>query len=156
MLQTVKERLAFMGYTVSAADETALIFLIGKTDDHIKNYCNIDKVPRELKRTEADMIALEFLNTKAASGGLGDTSINLERVTQISEGDTSVSYANDSAGSLSSVYEEMKRKFESDLLPFRSFPLSTWCSALRSQAITSCRIRSCFIVRCCGTSTRSV
>lgn len=120
MLQTVKERLAFMGYTVSAADETALIFLIGKTDDHIKNYCNIDKVPRELKRTEADMIALEFLNTKAAGGGLGDTSINLERVTQITEGDTSVSYANDSTGSLSSVYEEMKRKFESDLLPFRA------------------------------------
>ena len=120
MLRTVKARLAFMGYELSAGDDTALIFLIGKTDDHIKNYCNIDEVPEELKRSEADMIALEFLNTKAASGSLDESDISMDKVTQISEGDTSVSFANDSGcWTLGSMYQAMKRKFDADLLPFR-------------------------------------
>lgn len=108
-----------MGYTASAADDTALVFLIGKTDDYIKNYCNIDEVPRSLEKAEADAIATEFLMTKALHGGLDGTGINVKSVASVTEGDASVSYATGEAGSLDVTYQAAKKQLDLDMLPFR-------------------------------------
>lgn len=119
MLQKVIARLADMGYMVSEDDNSALTFLIGKTEEYIKNYCNIDAVPAELEHAETDAIAAEFLSNKAMYGGLDDTGLKLGRVTSVTEGDTSVSYADDGALTVNAWYEASRRALELDMLPFR-------------------------------------
>ena len=119
MLQAVIQRLADIGYEVSDGDKTALTFLIGKTDDYIRNYCNVSEVPKQVRRSEADAVAAEFIAAKAMSGGLDDSAINVSSVSQVSEGDTSVSYSNDGTGSFNAFYAEAKRRLDTDMLPFR-------------------------------------
>lgn len=119
MLQKVIARLADMGYMVSEDDDSALTFLIGKTEEYIMNYCNIDAVPAELEHAETDAIAAEFLSNKAMYGGLDDTGLKLGRVTSVTEGDTSVSYADDGALTVNAWYEASRRALELDMLPFR-------------------------------------
>ena len=127
MLQKIKERLLAWGYEVAESeepetltpDETAIQFLIAKTEAYIKNYCNIDEVPEELEYSEIDMICVEFLNGKALSGGLEASSLRIDAISSITEGDVTVSYASGSSISLPTAYSRISSKFEADLIPFR-------------------------------------
>lgn len=121
MLQRVKKRLTTLGYEeTSAADDVALTFLIGKTDEHIRNYCNIDEVPGEIKRAEVDAIAAEFLFTKSMSGKLDNVDIVIQKIASVNEGDTSVSYfASDGTITLMDFYNATKKALEIDMGPFR-------------------------------------
>lgn len=119
MLQKVIIRLADMGYMVSDDDTAALTFLIGKTEEHIKNYCNIEEVPAELEHAEIDAVAAEFLSNMAMYGGLDGTAIKLSKVTSVTEGDTSVSYADDGVNTVNAWCETSRRVLELDMLPFR-------------------------------------
>ena len=74
----------------------------------------------ELEETEIDMICVEFLKGKALSGGLDLSEIQIDSISSITEGDVSVSYSGGSTFVLSQHYEDMKRKFEADLIPFRA------------------------------------
>ena len=121
MLQRVKKRLTTLGYEeTSAADDVALTFLIGKTDEHIINYCNIDEVPGAIKRAEVDAIVAEFLFTKSMSGKLDDMDIVTQKISSVTEGDASVSYdANGGVATLMDFYNTAKKALEIDMEPFR-------------------------------------
>lgn len=127
MLQKIKDRLKMWGYEVAESeepntltpDETAIQFLIAKTEEHIKNYCNISEVPEELEYSEIDMVCIEFLKEKALSGGLETSGLQIDAISSITEGDVSVSYASGSSISLPAIYASISSRFESDLLPFR-------------------------------------
>lgn len=101
------------------ADELQILFLIAKTEAHIKNYCNIQEVPEELEYSMIDMVAIEFLKDKAMAGQLDTSSLQIENITSITEGDVAVSFASGSSITLPVIYGSISSKFEADLLPFR-------------------------------------
>lgn len=120
MLESITERLAFYGYEPSVEDETALTFLLSKTEDHVKNFCNLTTVPEELKSTVVECVTLEFLQALSLSGHLDDVNITVDKVSSISEGDVSISYAsNSSKQTLSDACEKAKNQLDAELLPFR-------------------------------------
>ena len=105
-LENVKIRLKSLGYEVEQGDYLALDFLIKKTEQHIKHYCNIDEVPECLNYIVVDMVAGEFLKGKKATGHL--TSLQIEQtVKSIRDGDSEVAFVNgDSAETIFDTYLE--------------------------------------------------
>ncbi|MGL5514386.1 MAG: hypothetical protein ACRDBM_14290 [Sporomusa sp.] len=94
MKDDVIERLLSFGYTVTAADEWVLNYCIEKVTQHIKNNCNVAKVPDGLRYVAIDMICGEFLYGKKASGQ--SVGLDFEGVVKsVKEGDTTVTF-NDS------------------------------------------------------------
>lgn len=104
MLNIVIDRLAQLGYEASEDEKSSLDFLISKTDKFINGYCNIEEVPTDVMLEEADYICAEYLDTKSQSGQIVDN-MGAKPVASITEGDTSVSYA-DSGKSASAVAKE--------------------------------------------------
>lgn len=92
MIETIKSRLASLGYQADNNDIFALRFVLTQVENHIKNFCNIDTIPAELETVVVDRVCGTFLNQKKASGQL--TGAQIEGVVkQITDGDTSVSFA---------------------------------------------------------------
>ncbi len=92
-IEAVKDRLKQLGYEVKEGDKTALLFCIGRVEEHIKNVCNVENVPDELYFKSIDMVCGEFLKTKLSIGELEGYSVTDNRLIKtISEGDTTVTY----------------------------------------------------------------
>lgn len=92
MREDVTERLKALGYEVRDQDGWMLDFVIAKVENEIKDGCNLSDVPEGLREVAVDMAAGEFLMNMKASGQL--TGFDLEApAKQISQGDTSVTYA---------------------------------------------------------------
>lgn len=119
MLEKIEDRLEAWGYTSGESDSTAIEFLINKTENYIRNFCNIEEIPESLIEAEIDMICLDFLKSKALYGGLDTTGIQIESIASITEGDASVSYNGGSSSTLSKMYDETRARFEADMMPFR-------------------------------------
>lgn len=91
MLEKIKERLASLGYECVESDDFALDFVIKKTEQHIKHFCNIITIPDCLEWVMIDMVCGEFLQTKHVTGQL--TSLQIDAVVKkIQDGDTTVEY----------------------------------------------------------------
>lgn len=94
MLNDVIERLASFGYIVAESDKWALNFIIEKVQNHIKNSCNICKIPDGLYQIAVDMVCGNFLYEKKATDPDSFTNFDLEMaVKQIQEGDTNITFA---------------------------------------------------------------
>lgn len=94
MIDDVINRLASLGYTVIASDSWLLNFLIQKVTDQIKNYCNISELPNRIHSIAVDIVCGQFLYERKANLDTSLSFFNLESaVKQISEGDTSITYA---------------------------------------------------------------
>ncbi|MBQ9518970.1 MAG: hypothetical protein IJR59_03645, partial [Firmicutes bacterium] len=77
-------------------DASALLFAANRTEERIKNLCNLGKIPDELEFKAVDMACGEFLSGKMVSGELGAyTQYGGRLVKTVAEGDTSVTYADD-------------------------------------------------------------
>ena len=88
----VVSRLGSLGYTATDEDGWAINFLISKAAESIKSGCNTADVPEGLRYVAADMVCGELLQMKKAAGRLEGYDAGAA-VRQISEGDTSVTYA---------------------------------------------------------------
>lgn len=90
----VINRLEGLGYTIKPGDNETLGFLIGKIENEILNFCNIDELPIEAVYIAIDMVCGEFLLDKKSAGTLilNGIDLNQSEVKSISEGDTSVSF----------------------------------------------------------------
>lgn len=91
-LQKVKDRLEQLGYTADQTDEVALIFVIEKTEAHIKNNCNVSIIPDGLKIHAIDNICGEYLSQLNSIGKLKDFNIE-QALSNIKIGDTTVEYS---------------------------------------------------------------
>lgn len=103
MITEIKERLETLGYDAKPEDDAFISFVLDKTNERIKIFTNQLVVPDELKFEIIDAVVGEFMLAKLATGGL-----DVERAVQsISEGDTSVTFANgsDSTSMLKRYYE---------------------------------------------------
>lgn len=121
MLQMVKKRLEQLGYEVSEGDLPSLCFLIDKTDNFIMEYCNIGEVPCEVTQAEIDLICAEHLKAMSMCGKLDET-FELKKVASITEGDTSVSYANGGDTgqmTVTSFYKEADERLKLVIQPYR-------------------------------------
>jgi hypothetical protein len=94
MIEDVIERLASFGYVATEADTWVLKFIIDKTENHIKNSCNISEIPDGLYQVAVDMACGNFLYEKKAVNPDSLAGFDLEvAVKSIQEGDTNVSFA---------------------------------------------------------------
>lgn len=94
MINDVIQRLATFGYEVNDADEFALKFVIQKTENYIKNNCNILLIPEGLHQIAVDMVCGYFLNEKKAVNIDSLKGFNLDSaIKSIQEGDTNITYA---------------------------------------------------------------
>jgi hypothetical protein len=101
MRDEVIKRLESLNYTFDAADEWALMFLIEKVTNRIKNECNVTGIPAGLREIAVDIICGEFLLMKKNSGKLGgfEADIDSAVLKQVQEGDTNVVFAADKTAS---------------------------------------------------------
>ena len=121
MLDKVKERLKALGYKEESEADVSLTFLIAKIESHIKNYCNIEEIPEGLEHIAVDRVVGEFLANMKAAGKL--EGFNAEQaVKQISEGDTSVTFAvGDATSAIDALISHMTDTGEPDLIKYRRF-----------------------------------
>lgn len=96
MLELVKQRLAQLGYNVKEADEPLLLYVIEKVELEVKVFTNLRVRPPELDKVIADKVAIEFLMTMSATNRLTEVEV-AQVVKSITEGDTTVQYADDSS-----------------------------------------------------------
>lgn len=90
-LEKIKLRLKSLGYEVTEGDEFALEFVMGKTEERIKHFCNIDEVPDCLEYPFIELCVSDFMISKLSMGKLG--TMELEQVVKtIEDGDTTVSF----------------------------------------------------------------
>lgn len=120
---TIAERLASFGYTVTESDDALIEFCTDKVEQHIKNFCNIPEVPDELQGVAVDMICGEFLNMKYLTGQLELSGLNLSvtGLKTVTEGDTSVTFADDPTDSakFTSLISDLIHGKDGDLICFR-------------------------------------
>lgn len=116
-LEKIKLRLKSLGYEVVESDEFALNFIMGKVDQHIKHFCNINEVPECLEYVFIDMCCGELLQTKQASGQLDVEPI----VKKIQDGDTTVEYSStvDSMSVFNQLVEKLLNGYTNDLIAHR-------------------------------------
>lgn len=123
MLEEVKQRLAVLGYTATAADDWMLTFCIEKVEAHIKNSCNVAEVPDGLQHIAVDMACGEFLFGKKQSGQ--SVGIEFEAVVkQITEGDTIVTF--DTSASAEAKYDALVKYLLHSEVDFAAYRCIRW------------------------------
>lgn len=107
----VLEILPAFGYTPTDKDTPLIRLSIQRALIHVRSFCNIDKIPDDLMPEVLRMSCGEFLHSKLMTGDLGDGGIVFpDRVSQITEGDTSVSLAGagTEANNFAQLVDEMR------------------------------------------------
>lgn len=120
MIDTIKQRLASLGYECVDSDDFALQFVINKVEQNIKHFCNISEVPVCLEAVQVDMVCGEFLLSKKTMGQL--TSVQIEPIVKrLTEGDTTVEYTatTDREATFNAYLDKMIHGHQSDLLAHR-------------------------------------
>ncbi len=127
--EAVTARLAALGYKVTAEDQPALEFAIGKCEETILASTNQKVLPDGLFYTLVDMAAGQFLYDKKAAGaldGLEDFDFSTP-AKSITEGDVSITFAGASDGISSTearfdaMLDGLMHPSESILAAFRRF-----------------------------------
>ena len=94
MLEKVVERLRAFGYMLRPGDEALLAFSVQKTENTVKNDCNVAEIPEGLINVAVDMAAGEFLTAKKTFAPDDLEGLDLEyAVKQIQTGDTNTVFA---------------------------------------------------------------
>lgn len=103
-IEAVEKLKALLGVT---GEENNLLveFALEQAEDIVKNYCNIEEIPEELKSTVFRMAAELYRNEQ-----YGETGVP-QAVKSISEGDTSTSFGTiETAGYAESLLKDYKKQ----------------------------------------------
>jgi hypothetical protein len=126
LIEDIKNRLAFFGYTILDSDALALNFVIDKVENKIKNECSITEIPDGLYQVEIDRICGEFLFAKKQSGQLTEYDFDLIEK-QIQDGDTTVTYAIEAGQTPEQRFDKLiKNLMECGKGEFASFRRLKW------------------------------
>lgn len=96
IIEACKVRLLCLGFDTTNIlhFNTFINYAINKVENHIKNYCNISKIPDGLYELLVDGVCGELLKTLKDSNLLNAENFDLDTaVKSITEGDVSVTYA---------------------------------------------------------------
>lgn len=121
--QNIVNRLAQLGYTVTTADEEQVSFELKKITNYVMNYCNITTIPEILDLRIIDRVCAEFLFYKKNSGTLVGFDYDAV-IRQISEGDTTISYAvgqgeDTPENRFDAFVNKLERGFDKWITPYR-------------------------------------
>ena len=122
VLKEVKQRLNSFGVETTEADDAALVFLIAKTEQSIKNECNLSKVPDELQYILVDWVCGGFLQTQFSLGKIELENMDLNgALASVKEGDVTISFDNSQSDSVrfESLVSALLHTGRSELLCFR-------------------------------------
>ncbi|WP_315169501.1 hypothetical protein [Metaclostridioides mangenotii] len=126
LIEDIKNRLVFFGYTLLDCDSLALDFVIDKVENKIKNECSITEIPNGLYQVEIDRVCGEFLFAKKQSGQLTEYDFDLIEK-QIQDGDTTVTYAIEACQTPEQRFDKLvKNLMESGKGEFASFRRLKW------------------------------
>ena len=120
--EAVLKRLVSFGYALKERDGWMVCFAMQKTENRIKNSCNISAISDGLFHVAVDMACGEFLLAKKQTGTLEIAQLDLNRaVTQIREGDTTVQFANGTSDEekLNTFLNHLLHSGESELVCYR-------------------------------------
>lgn len=119
----VTEKLKSLGYNVNDSDLVLIQFAINGAEQYIKNFCNITVIPPELYFVAVDIAAGTLLRTKSSVGEnvCDNIDFNAGRISNISEGDTSVGYTYDNTSAASRYITLLDRlcNRDAELIAFR-------------------------------------
>lgn len=121
-IQAVLNRLLSFGYQLKDEDAWMISFCCEKTENHIKNSCNIHSVPDGLFNVAVDMACGQFLLSKKQTGQLNIENLDFDAVvTSIKEGDTQVNFDSNSSdeSKLNYLINYLLNSKEGDLICFR-------------------------------------
>lgn len=124
-LNACKVKLICLGFFPNTINDfdTFLQFSIDKVKNHIKNFCNINKIPDELFEVVVDSVCGEFLALMKNSKLLTNDNFDLDKaIKQISEGDISVTYSDSSTSDedkLNNLITQLSTIDNSCLIRFR-------------------------------------
>lgn len=96
LFNLVVTRLGSLGYTVDTTSDKevwTVHYAIKKTENEIKNFCNISEVPDGLVLAEVEMVCGNFLAEKLSTGDLASQMNIDEALKSVQLGDTNVSLA---------------------------------------------------------------
>lgn len=95
MEQMVYERLRQIGYTeLTETDSESIRCITDNIIQELLNYCNLRKIPYELRGSLVENICGEFLKQKkVAGGGIQGIDLDSPAVKEITAGDTKTSFA---------------------------------------------------------------
>ena len=121
--QNIVNRLEQLGYTVTTADEEQVSFELKKITNYVMNYCNITTIPEILDLRIIDRVCSEFINYKKNSGTLVGFDYDAV-IRQISEGDTTISYAvgqgeDTPENRFDAFVNKLERGFDKWITPYR-------------------------------------
>lgn len=114
----ILERLEGFGIVVTMGDELVLRVLANKSEEYIKNRCNVSVIPDGLKCVYVDMVCSDYINEKYKLNQLDGFSLD-EAVKEVTMGDVSVSYGGLSADDKFRSFIESLRPREGDLVCYR-------------------------------------
>lgn len=122
----VKERLKSLGYTFpdtsSNTDAVLVTYAMNRVSDYIRNDTNQSEIPDGLVSFAIDLACAEFFSDKMTFDKDSLTGLDLTRVvSQITEGDTTVSFASGYSDSdlLKAFVENMYSALDKQLACFR-------------------------------------
>ena len=108
----LKKLLMVLGKSNPASDETELLqFVLDLACDKVKNYCNIEIIPKELENTVV-RIAVDLWRTEGYGG-----EEKPKEVTAVKRGDVSTSFA--SVSTCDNVQSDYLSKYKAQLNSFR-------------------------------------
>lgn len=124
MYDKIVERLLAFGYTTSAADKSAIDFLIAKWSEYVLDFCNIQTLPEGIEFKLIDKICGEFLYYKKNSGQLGENFDFEAPAKIIKEGDTSVTLSYGEGGKtpeqrFDAMLTSLTQSFDKNLVKYR-------------------------------------
>lgn len=94
-----------------------IAFNLDSMEDAIKLYCNLDSIPKGLKNTLLEMVALKVnANSDGANSTLGQ---GVRRVTSLTDGSQTVAYGNDMRASTFASQDSLMIAYASILDSFR-------------------------------------
>ena len=93
MLEEIYAALESYGYNeFDGSDEVILNLIIDNVEQHLKGFCNISQIPKDLKHTFIHSVCGEFLYQKYNSGSLPDSFDFEVACSSISEGDVKLDF----------------------------------------------------------------
>ena len=99
-LEDVIHLIESLGFQIAESDLFSLGFCVQKTEQEIKNACNVSTVPLELYQVAKGLIVADFLTMKKISGTIGGVNLDFEPILkELQEGDTKQVFAVDSVSS---------------------------------------------------------
>ncbi len=125
LIKGVLQRLLNFGYKTVKDDAWLIVFILDKITNHIKNACNISKIPKELNEVVIDRACGEFLFNKKQSNQLDLENFDFKTaVKSLQEGDTKFEFAiNDDSDSdetkLNKFISFLMNYGEKDLICYR-------------------------------------